>query len=94
MKEYSLSTTVLRSDPSSLIRWMLPKVHSDGSRLVQALGDHHIAEGAVQSGHLDHIKALSTAMPSTLPMPLVTTSSLQVWSLLALLMVLRPMSTQ
>lgn len=36
----------------------------------------------------------STAMPSTLPMPLVTTSSLQVWSLLALLMVLRPMSTQ
>lgn len=36
----------------------------------------------------------STAMPSTLPMPLVTTSSLQVWSLLARLMVLRPMSTQ
>lgn len=36
----------------------------------------------------------STVMPSTLPMPLVTTSSLQVWSRLALLMVLRPMSTQ
>lgn len=31
---------------------------SDGTRLVQALGDHHIAEGAVQSGHLNHIKAL------------------------------------
>lgn len=36
----------------------------------------------------------STVMPSTLPMPLVTTSSLHVWSLLALLMVLSPMSTQ
>ena len=31
---------------------------SDGTGLVQALGNHHVAEGAVQSGHLDHIKAL------------------------------------
>lgn len=36
----------------------------------------------------------STAMPSTRPMPLVTTSSRHVWSRLARLMVLRPMSTQ
>lgn len=115
---------------------------SDGSGLVQALGNDYIAEGAIQPSHFDHIKALvspvnisykstgmqisymvlylflcnnvvwkstlkwdfksvmtrpaiqSTVMPSTLPMPLVTTSSLHVWSLFALLMVLRPMSTQ
>lgn len=36
----------------------------------------------------------STAMPSTRPMPLVTTSSRHVWSRLARLIVLRPMSTQ
>lgn len=30
----------------------------DGTGLVQTLGDHHVAEGAVQSRHLDHIKAL------------------------------------
>lgn len=34
------------------------RMDSDGARLVQALGDHHIAEGAIQSGHLNHIKAL------------------------------------
>lgn len=31
---------------------------SYGSGFVQALGNDNIAEGAVQSGHLDHIKAL------------------------------------
>lgn len=31
---------------------------SDGTRLVQALGDHHIAERAIQSSHLNHIEAL------------------------------------
>ena len=31
---------------------------SDGAGLVQALGDHHVAERAVQSGHLDHVEAL------------------------------------
>lgn len=34
------------------------RVDSDGTRFVQSLGDHHVAEGAIQSGHLDHIKAL------------------------------------
>ena len=33
-------------------------VDSDGSGLVQALGNDNIAEGAIQPGHLDHIKAL------------------------------------
>lgn len=33
-------------------------VDSDGAGLVQALGDDHVAEGAVESGHLNHIKAL------------------------------------
>ncbi len=33
-------------------------VDSDGSGLVQALGNDYIAEGAIQPGHLNHIKAL------------------------------------
>lgn len=33
-------------------------VDRDGSGLVKALGNDYIAEGAIQSGHLDHIKAL------------------------------------
>lgn len=108
------------------------RMYSNGPRFVQSLGDDHISKRAIQSGHLNHIKALvcpidvsysrqeqdrfmdrywdealkacesaqdtpaiqSTAMPSTRPMPLVMTSSLHVWSLLALLMVLKPMSTQ
>lgn len=33
-------------------------MHGDGTWFVQALGDHHIAEGAIQSGHLDDVKTL------------------------------------
>lgn len=44
--------------------WSIPqlspslRVDGDGPRLVQALRDHHIAEGAVEPSHLDHVKAL------------------------------------
>lgn len=33
-------------------------VDGDGARLVQALRDHHVAEGAIEPSHLDHIEAL------------------------------------
>jgi len=33
-------------------------VNSDGPGLVQTLGNDYIAEGAIQPGHLDHVKAL------------------------------------
>lgn len=36
----------------------LLRVDSDGPGLVQALGDDHIAERAIEPGHLDDIKAL------------------------------------
>lgn len=34
------------------------RVHGDGARLVQALRDHHVAEGAVEPSHLNDIEAL------------------------------------
>ena len=33
-------------------------MHGDGARLVQALGDDHVAEGAIEPGHLDDVEAL------------------------------------
>lgn len=44
--------------PPTRISSPLLRVHSDGPRFVQALGDDHVAEGPVQPGHLNHIKAL------------------------------------
>lgn len=34
------------------------RMDGDGARLVQALRDHHVAEGAVESRHLDYVEAL------------------------------------
>lgn len=34
------------------------RVDGDGARLVQALRDHHVAEGAIEAGYLDHVEAL------------------------------------
>ncbi len=42
-----------RNIPSPFL-WM----YSNGTRFVQTLRDDHIAEGAIESGHLNHIKAL------------------------------------
>lgn len=42
-----------RHIPSPFL-WM----YTNGTRFVQTLRDDHIAEGAVESGHLNHIKAL------------------------------------
>lgn len=33
-------------------------MYSDGTRFVQTLRDDHVAERAIESGHLNHIKAL------------------------------------
>lgn len=44
----------LRGEQSLPLGW----VDGDGSGLVQALRDDHVAEGAVQPGHFDHVEAL------------------------------------